>query len=311
MPEIDPGLREFHARTSADYARLARESAVSVEARRAAAERVREPWRRGGPRMYMSETFAVGELGTTIRIHRPTGDRPLPALIYLHGGGWTLFSIDTHDRLMREYAARSGCAVVGVEYSLSPEARFPRALNEVISVCRWVRSDGARHELEPGPLAIGGDSAGANLAVAAAMALRDAGHGVDGLLLNYGAFDPAWRSSHGLYGSDDYMLTSKEMADFWRNYLGSEPEKSAEPLARPLLGDLVGLPPTYLCIAECDILLDENLEMADRLQSAGVEATAKVYSGATHSFLEAVEVSALAGRAIEEGADWLRIRMGL
>lgn len=304
MDDLEPGVREFQRRTAADYARYAEESAASLAARRAVCERVREPWRQGGPAMAATQDLKVA--GTRIRIHRPSAGVPLPVLVYLHGGGWTVFSIDTHERLMREYAARSGCAVVGVDYPLSPEARFPEALEAIVAVCEWVRSDGGEHGLRHGPLAIGGDSAGANLAVGTAMMLRDSGAGADALLLNYGAFDPDPRPSWEQFDREDDMLRASEMPEFWANYLGPDYMQVDDDRARPLLGDLSGLPPTYLCIAECDILRDENLELVDRLADFGIPVTANRYAGASHSFLEAVSVSPLADRALTEASAWLR-----
>ena len=307
--EVDPDIRAFLARTSADYARLSHGEDLDLARRRTVAARVREPWARGGPAMAATDTLVVGPRDTRIRIHRPTDAGPLPALIYLHGGGWTLFSIDTHDRLMREYAARSGCAVVGIDYSLSPEARFPVALDEAEAVWAWLGAQGAAHGLDAERLALGGDSAGANLALSTALRLRDARKGAAALLLNYGAFDTVERASHARFDGDAFMLTSAEMAGFWENYLGPDGTAHDHPLARPILADLHGLPPTFLCIAECDILADENLFMADRLRDAGVAVTATVYRGATHSFLEAVEISALADRALDDSARWLRDRL--
>lgn len=302
--ELDPDIRIFHARTSADYARLSGGDPGDLAQRRAVAERVRQPWIEGGPVMAHTETLAVGT--TRIRIHRPSEAAMLPALVYLHGGGWMLFSIDTHDRLMREYAARSGCVVVGVDYSLSPEVRFPVALDEIGAVCAWLRDHGAAYGIDATRIALGGDSAGGNLALSSALKLRDAGHPVQALLLNYGAFDNVTRTSHARYDGDAFMLTSSEMAEFWENYLGPSAAAADDPLARPLRADLRDLPPTFLCVAECDILLDENLEMAARLRAAGVAVDARVYPGATHSFLEAVGISALADRAMSEAAGWLK-----
>ena len=303
--ELDPDIRTFHARTSADYARLSGGGYADLAQRRAVAETVREGWAAGGPTMAHSETLTVGPNDTRIRIHRPTTETPLPAMVYLHGGGWMLFSIDSHDRLMREYAARSGCAVIGVDYSLAPEARFPRALDEVEAVCAWLRDNGAAHGIDATRLALGGDSAGGNLALSTALRLRDAGHGAAALLLNYGAFDTVERGSHVRYDGDAFMLTRVEMAEFWDNYLGPSPAAAEHPHARPMLANLRGLPPSFLCIAECDILADENLAMAERLHEAGVAVTARVYPGASHSFLEAVEISALADRALAEASRWL------
>jgi acetyl esterase len=306
LDDVDPDIRAFHQATSAAYADLSAGGYADIAARRAVAERVRAPWRSGGPLMARTDDLRVGADGVRIRIHRPTDDPALPVLVYIHGGGWVLFSIDTHDRLMREYAARAGCAVIGVDYSLAPEARFPRPLDEVGQVLDWLRAEGAGQGLDTDRVAIGGDSAGANLSIATALRLRDAGRAdLKALLLNYGAFDNVIRPSHDRYDGDDYMLTTAEMMDFWSDYLGG-PIDVADPLARPLLAGLHGLPPAFLCIAACDILVDENHEMAHRLAEAGNAVCAVTYAGATHSFLEAMSISPLARRAIDDAAGWLR-----
>ena len=111
------------------------------------------------------------------------------------------------------------------------------------------------------------------------------------------------RKSHVRFDGEPYMLSADEMRDFWRAYLGTE--STEDPYARPLLADLTSLPPVHLCIAECDILVDENRELRDRLEQAGGRVSSKIYQGATHSFLEAVRVSALAERAVQDAADWL------
>ncbi|MGN6376201.1 MAG: alpha/beta hydrolase [Sphingomonas sp.] len=308
--DVDPDIRTFLRETAADSARLAGGAGSGLAARRSVAEQVRERWVAGGPAMASTDERSVGASGIRIRIHRPDGRSGLPVLVYVHGGGWTIFSLDTHDRLMREYAARAGMAVVGVDYSLAPEARFPRAIDEIVEVIDWLRVEGPGIGLGTDRLAIGGDSAGANLSLAANLRLRETGAPVcDALLLNYGAFDMTARPSHDRYDGDSYMLTVPEMAEFWDNYLRS-PADERDPLARPLLADLAGLPPTFLCIAECDILADENREMARRLRDAGVTVTSTVYPGATHSFLEAVSIAPLADRALDDQAAWLRRVLG-
>ena len=301
---LEPSVRQFLARLAADYERLSAGREIDIVERRRVAELVREPWSAGGPTMAETVDLKVGPFNVPVRIHWPVADPSLPVLIYAHGGGWMLFSLDTHDRLMREYAARAQVTVVGVDYSLAPEAKFPRPVEEIVSVARWVRSEGASAGLNPANIAIGGDSAGGNLAVATNLALIAAGQQpLDAQLLNYGAFDPDPRPSHDHFGGPDYNLTSEEMTDFWVNYL--PPDAASDPLARPLLGDLSGLPPTFLCIAECDILADENWEMAEALEQAGVAVTARSYEGAAHSFLEAVSISPLADQALTEASDWL------
>jgi acetyl esterase len=304
---LDPDIRRFVTAVQRSYREHPDFDTLPLPERRWAAERVRAPWRAGGPRMWRSVNTTIN--GVRGRIHIPVDSPTLGAMLYLHGGGWTMFSIDTHDRVMREYALRSGAIVVGIDYSLSPEAKFPTALNEVLAAIAWLRREGARYGIDPGRLAVGGDSAGANLSVAAALKLRDSQEPVlRAMLLNYGAFSPEPTASFQRYGGPHYMLTVEEMQYFWSNYT-SDPEELRDPLVAPYRADLQGLPPAFLCIAACDILADSNRAMAERFAAAQVPCEAHVYEGATHSFLEAVSIASLAERAIEEAARWLRERL--
>lgn len=306
--DIEPAIRTFVEKTSAESAALSGGKPVTTVRRREIAELVRAPWRAGGPEMAKTEDLTIGPGGLRARIHVPRGGPGYGTLLYLHGGGWTIFSIDTHDRLMREYAARAGCGVIGLDYSLSPESRFPHALDDVDACVRWLRSDGGQHNLNVSRVVIGGDSAGGNLSLCAALRMRDRGDVLPhGLLLNYAALDTAVRASYARYDGDPYMLGTAEMKAFWSDYLGAP--DTDNPHARPLLADLSGLPPTHLCIAECDILLDENLELKARLEGAGVPVSAIVYPGATHSFLEAVSISATAAQAMADASAWLAARL--
>lgn len=316
--DVDPEIRRFVAALNHGYGRFPDFAALPLPERRRAAEAVRAPWREGGPAMARTIDVAVGDVavgdvavdGVALRLHVPDTAAPLPALLYVHGGGWTMFSVRTHDRLMREYAGRAGVIVAGIEYSLSPEAKFPRALNEVVAALAWLRREGRAYGIDTARIAIAGDSAGANLSVAACLSLRDQGQAqLRGMVLNYGAFQSrADDRSYARYDGPNYMLTVAEMDQFWKNYV-NEPGDLANPLIAPLSADLHGLPPAYLAIAECDILADGNRAMAEKLAAAGVAVTANVYRGATHSFLEAVSISALAGRALEDASVWLRDRL--
>jgi acetyl esterase len=303
--DIDPDIRSFIERAEADAAALSSVGQpTNIIRRREIAEQVRAPWARGGPDMVDTHLVVIGPGRVRARIYIPSAGAGKGTLLYLHGGGWTLFSIDTHDRLMREYAERIGCAVIGLDYSLSPEHRFPRALDDVDDCVRWLRIHGNTYGLAVDRLAIGGDSAGGNLTLSTALRLRDRGEDLPAaLLLNYAALDTEPRPSYRRYDGAPYMLNIDEMRDFWVNYLGMP--TTDDPYARPLLADLSGLPPVHLCIAECDILADHNTELADRLETAGVEVSSIVYKGATHSFLEAVSISHCADRAIQDASNWL------
>jgi acetyl esterase len=310
--DVDPEIRGFVVALNHGYGQFSDFDALPLPERRAAAETVRERWRAGGP--VMADTRETIIAGCRARLHYPSapgtaGSAALPAMLYIHGGGWTMFSIDTHDRLMREYAARAGIVVIGIDYSLSPEAKYPAALNEVVEAFRTLRRDAALYGLDGDALAIGGDSAGANLSVAACLRLRDGAEPMPrAMLLNYGAFDPAETPSYARYDGPAYMLTVPEMARFWMNYV-ADPEALNDPLVAPAKADLGGLPPAFMAVAECDILADANRAMASRLEASGVAVEMRTYSGATHSFLEAVSVSGLADRAFDDAARWLASRL--
>jgi acetyl esterase len=311
--DIDPDLRRFMALTGEAYRGYPDLSTLTLPEQRRVFEQVRERWRVGGPVMAETTEHQVPTRHGAVRarIHQPVADGPAPALVYLHGGGWTIFSIDTHDRLMREYAARAGVTVVGVDYALSPEAKFPVALEQVVDVVGWLRAEGGAPGVDAGRLAIGGDSAGGNLTVAACLSLRAAGalDGVRGMLLNYAVLDrEVSGESARRYGGPEYMLTAGEMEQFWVNYL-ADPAQGANPLANPAKADLAGLPPAFLAVAECDLLAGQSLAMAERFAAAGVAAETVVYPGACHSFLEAVSIAPVAERALAEASVWLRARL--
>lgn len=300
---IDPNIRTFIDRLNAGYASHDVATARTVADRRRIAELVRAEWRSGGPQMASTRTFEHN--GIRMRLHRPTEADDLPVMLYVHGGGWMLFSIDTHDRLMREYAARAGIAVLGIDYSLSPEARFPTALHEVVAATRWLEREGAAWGLDPTTILIGGDSAGANLSVAACLMRRDAGlPPLAGMVLNYGAFDPLPCPSYARFDGPAYNLEVPEMEAFWQNYV-ADPAELADPLVAPIRAALHDLPPVMLAIAECDILADSNRAFADRLADADVAVTATVYASVTHSFLEAVSIAPVAAQALDDQARWI------
>ncbi|WP_062184053.1 alpha/beta hydrolase [Sphingopyxis sp. C-1] len=304
----DPDIRRFVDAINAAYAEHGAPEGASMAARRAVAERVRKPWREGGP--IMAERREIDMGGVRLRLHRPVADVKLPVMLYIHGGGWTLFSIDTHDRLMREYAARAGIAVLGIDYSLSPESKFPVALEECAAALDWIAAQADALNLDAGRVLIGGDSAGANLSAATCLLQRQRGRPLPiAMLLNYGAFAPEHTPSYARFGAGDYSLEADEMDIFWANYIDT-PDQLADPLVAPLRADLSGMPPSFLAIADCDILADCNDAFASKLEAAGVPTRAVTYRGATHSFLEAASIAPLAGRALDEQAAWIRDIVG-
>ena len=307
--DLDPDIRRFIRTIVADGARHPGSDTASYPERRRWAEEARAPWRQGGPAMLESREMSVSTRHGPVRarIHRPaTGI--LPGLVYLHGGGWTLFSIDTHDRVMREYASRAGCCVIGFDYALSPEQKFPVPLEQAVDVVGWLTEQAPALGIDAGQLAIGGDSAGANLSVATGLLRRD--HGavppLRAMLLNYGAFvSQCSADACRRYGGPEYMLGCEEMVQYWRNYMRTDAD-AQDPLACPLLAALDGLPPAFLAVAECDVLAEQSVEMARRLKVAGVPAHCVVYPGASHSFIEAMSIAGVSNQALADASEWLK-----
>jgi acetyl esterase len=244
-------------------------------------------------------------------VHVPQGvAEPAPALVYLHGGGFTLFSIDTHDRLMREYAAAGGFAVIGVDYPLSPEAKYPVALDRIEALMLRLADHGGELGIDPSRLAMGGDSAGANLSFATTLRLRERGrmHLVRAILSNYGGFTATITdAAEAQFGGPGSIMDRAEAAQYFANYLN--PGDETDPFACPIHADLAGFPPVFLVIPEFDIVTEQSLAMEARLRAAGVETHARLYCGAIHSFLEAMSVSPLAREAIADGARFIRQKL--
>lgn len=307
---LDPQIRQFVDALAQAWAQHPDVASLPVAEKRRLAEIVRTPWRQGGPVMAQTRdiNMATRHGDVRVRLHRPAGGEAVqPALIYVHGGGWTMFSLDTHDRIMREFAARSGATVLGIDYSLSPEAKFPRALEEIVDAIGALRAQAHALEIDPERFAIGGDSAGANLSVAASLSLRDARTqpALRGMLLIYGCFtDEISAEARNGFGAEGNLLTAGEMATFWHNYLTS-PDEARQPLASPLRAELAGLPPAFVMGAQCDVLAEQSRALDAKLTGAGVAVSFTEYPGATHSFLEAVSIAEVADRAITEGAAWL------
>ncbi|HVK80773.1 MAG TPA: alpha/beta hydrolase fold domain-containing protein [Verrucomicrobiae bacterium] len=313
---IDPELQAFNDAVSADWRKHPPLETLTPPEARAVAEQVRARWTKGGPGMASTHEHLVqtekGQIRVRIYVPRER-NTPAPALIYSHGGGFTLFSIDTHDRLMREYAAAGGFTVVGVDYPLAPEAKFPIALDLVTERVRTLHRDGARFGIDGERLALGGDSAGGNFAVSACLRLRDRGELpiVKALLSNYGGFAVGCSDeAEAEFGGPNAVLARDESYYFFGNYL-NHPDEARDPYACPINADLRGLPPIFLAIAECDIVAEHNVAMAQRFRDAGVDAASKIYRGATHSFLEAMSVSALAREAIGDGARFIAHRLNV
>jgi acetyl esterase len=314
-PAIDSEIRLFLDEMKRRWAKHPPFAELSFPEQRAVAEQVRAKWAKGGPAMARTadRTFDPGARELGIRVHIPEGaSDPVPAMIYLHGGGFTLFSIGTHDRLMREYASAGGFAVIGIDYPLSPEHKYPVALDRIEALVLWLRDHGGELGIDPKRLAIGGDSAGANLSFATALRLRDRGEPmlIRAILSNYGYFSTEISDeAEACFGGPGSIMDRTEARSYYANYLADPDRQAADPFACPLLANLADLPSAMLVIPECDILTEQSLAMAEALGAAGVECAAKVYPGTTHSFVEAMSIARVARDAIGDGASFIRTKL--
>ncbi|MFD0689467.1 alpha/beta hydrolase [Actinomadura fibrosa] len=246
-----------------------------------------------------------------VRLYRPAppGEGPLPALVYLHGGGWVLGGVDNVDAACRELAAGAGCAVLNVGYRLAPEHPFPAAVDDAWAVVASVARDPGRYGALPGAVAVGGDSAGGNLAAAVALLARDRGLPLAHQLLVYPVTDtakdtPSWRAYGSGYGLDADTLA--RFMDLYRG--GADP---SDPRLAPLRApDLAGAAPATVITAEYDILRDEGEEYARRLAAAGVPVELRRYDGVVHSFFLLPEIFDAGAEAMELAVRRLRTAFG-
>ena len=217
-----------------------------------------------------------------------------PVLVYYHGGGWVIGDLDTHDTLCRELANASGCAVVAVDYRMAPEHRFPIAVDDCIAATRWVHEHAAELGVDASRLAVGGDSAGGNLAAVVALALRDAGDlPVRFQLLIYPATDQRRGAPSHTTNGQGYLLTADTMAYFHDHYIADAAQDNdwrASPLLHP---DLSKLPPALVLTAGYDPLRDEALQYSQALTQAGNRCTHILFERQIHGF-------ALMGKVLDE-----------
>ena len=222
-----------------------------------------------------------------LRLYRPAdAARPAPTLVYYHGGGWTMGDLDSHDVLCRQLADESGFVVVAVDYRMGPEHRFPAAVDDVLAATRWLQAQAGALGLDATRFAVGGDSAGGNLAAVVALAWRDAGESVPlkFQLLIYPATDMRMAAPSHTSNGQGYLLTSDTIQYFRNHYLS--PEQYTDWQASPLLhADLSGLPPALVITAGFDPLRDEGRQYADALSAAGSPAQYVCFERQIHGFI--------------------------
>jgi acetyl esterase len=243
-----------------------------------------------------------------IRIYTPHGTGPFPLLVFFHGSGFVLCSLDTHDGMCRNLCAGAECVVASVDYRLAPEHKFPAGIEDCLHATRWAAAHAADLGADPMRIAIAGDSAGANMAAVTALRVRDeGGPPLRGQLLLYpvtGYHTPGTPSYKE--NAEGYGLTRDTMKWFWAHYLNDESE-SAHPHASPLRArDVSGLPPALVITAQYDPLRDEGEFYAEKLKTAGVITALRRYDGVNHGFMFWVGVVNKAGMAMSEACEWLR-----
>jgi len=248
---------------------------------------------------------AGGAIG--VRLYRPSDTRPLPALVFYHGGGWVIGDLYTHDGICRAIANAAGCVVASVDYRLAPERKYPAAFEDSYAALTWLAGHAPTLGVDSARLAVGGDSAGGNLAAAVALAVRDRrGPRLVLQLLIYPATAHSFDTVSYRENGEGYMLTREGMKWFWNHYL-ARPEDGRQPYASPLLAkDLGGLATALVITAEYDPLRDEGEAYAKRLAEAGVPVTNTRYPGLVHGFIRMINVLDPAKRALDEVAAALR-----
>jgi acetyl esterase len=220
-----------------------------------------------------------------VRIYWPTDQSPLPVLVWYHGGGWVLGTLDASDHTCRELANSAGCIVVSVDYRLAPEAKFPAGPDDCEAAYYWALDNAASLGGDPNRVAVGGDSAGGNLAAAVSIRARERGRPVPVFqLLVYPVTDHDFERASYVDNAEGYMLTRQSMRWFWDQYMNT-PEEMDHPHASVFrASDLSGLPPALVITAEFDPLRDEGEAFGERLREAQVPVTITRYDGMIHGF---------------------------
>lgn len=222
-----------------------------------------------------------------VRLYDPDRTKKLlPTMIFIHGGGWIVGDLDTNERFLRLLCLRSGMRVLSIDYPLAPEEPFPAGLDCIVEICKIINKTGSRWGLDTNKLSIGGDSAGGNLALSAAIDLRDSGKDfMKNITLIYPALSPdSSRSSYQQFGQGDYGMGIDAMEFFWGLYLQNENLKS-NPRAVPLLADVKGLPIVTLVTAGLDPLQDDSFDLIKKLNYSSVKYQHFHYPGVVHGFV--------------------------
>jgi acetyl esterase len=259
----------------------------------------------------VTDSKVAGRRGAiAVRHYRPVGtcpDQILPVLIYFHGGGWVVGDLDTHDALCRQLANAGECAVISVDYRMGPEQKFPAAVDDAEDVVRYVAASATQLKIDATRIAVGGDSAGGNLATVVAMLCRDSnGPALKFQLLIYPGTDMAMEHpSHTLF-AEGYNLT-RDLMHYFRSHYLNDMAEIKDWRASPLIAqNHANLPPAYILTAGFDPLRDEGKDFADKLSAAGVAVRYHCYDGMIHGFITMSGVLHMANEAVADCGNELR-----
>ena len=254
------------------------------------------------------------EISITIVRPQSNSNETLPVVMYFHGGGWVLGGFDTHERLVRELANKANVVVIFVNYTPSPEAKYPVALEEAYAATKWIAQNGKTVNVNASRLAVAGDSVGGNMAAAVALLAKERdGPPIRYQLLFYPVTDANFETSSYMKYQEGYWLSREAMKWFWDNYVSNQ-TNIKEPTVSPLrasIDRLRGMPPTLIINGEFDVLRDEGEAYAHKLMEAGVPVTAVRYHGTIHDFvmLNALSDTPAARGAIDQASNSLRVNM--
>lgn len=260
------------------------------------------------------DTLAPGPGGDLrARFYRPatvlSASGTAPVLVWFHGGGWVIGDIETHDSLCRSLANAAQVAVVSVDYRLAPEHPFPAALDDALASVRWVAANAAKLGVDPNRLAVGGDSAGGNLAAIACQELRDSGPAIRFQLLIYPLLDARYETPSMDENAEGFFLTKESLCWFRDHYLGGMNVDPGDPRVSPACAAdaaIAGVAPGLVITAEYDPLRDEGEVYGQRLRAAGVDMSVTRYDGMIHGFVSMADFLPDGRTAIKEAATALQ-----
>lgn len=311
MTRLDPQMAAILAMIAEQQ--LAPFEAMAASAARAEAEERNRFWNESNPAVArVAEHELPGPGGALrLRLYEPdAGMPPGPAILYIHGGGWVICSLDTHDGVCRRLANAASLRVASLDYRLAPEHPFPAPLEDCIAAATWLARHGDGLGVDGARLALAGDSAGANLALATLVALRDRGHALPRTAaLIYGVYSADHDTpSHRAFGGGEHLLSTPTMRWFWGHYVPDAYQRT-HPLAAPLHAELAGLPPLYVSAAELDPLRDDSARLVARLAEAGVDLDYRLWRGVTHACIMMSRMLDAADAQIGEVAAFLRRKL--